>query len=104
MSDLSLIFLLLASGWAWLDSISAREKALTLGSDLAKRYNLQMLDETVACNRVWLARNTHGHLLIQRTYAFEVSASGAERLSCQIVLLGKDLQTWYIPPYVQTIH
>ena len=104
MSELFIIFLLLAGVWFWFDSISAREKAIALGSDLAERYHLQLLDETVACNRVWLARNNRGRMLIQRTYAFEVSASGAERLSCHLVLLSQELQTWYIPPYVQTVH
>lgn len=102
MTELIIIFLLLASSWFWLDSISTREKAIALGSDLAERYSLQLLDETVACNRLWLARNNRGRMLIERTYHFEVSASGAERLNCHVVLLGKELQTWYIPPYVQT--
>ena len=104
MSELFIIFLLLASLWFWFDSISAREKAIALGGNLAERYSLQLLDETVACTRVWLARNSRGRMLIQRTYAFEVSASGAERLSCHVVLLGQELQTWYIPPYVQPTH
>ena len=101
LSELLVIFILLAGVWLWFDSISAREKAITLGSNLAERYHLQLLDETVACVKIRLARNSRGRVLIERTYEFEVSASGAERLSCHVVLLGLELQSWYIPPYAQ---
>jgi hypothetical protein len=100
---LLLILLLLASAY-WLDSIKARETAINKGQELAARTQLQLLDETVACSRLWFARNHKGHLQLQRTYDFEVSANGADRLQCQLTLLGKQLQSWHIPPYLQAVH
>lgn len=103
------IFLLITTvlaAWFWLDSISVRETAVTTGRDLADRCSLQLLDETVACSKLRLRRNPRGHVQLLRTYEFELSASGAERLSCHLVLLGKQLQSWHIPPYLQptTLH
>lgn len=104
MFEFLLLALMLAVGWFWLDSIAKREVAISLGRELAGRCDLQLLDETVACTKIGLARDSRGHAQLQRLYAFEVSASGAERMQCHLQLLGKQLQSWHIPPYVQNVH
>ena len=101
MFELLLLALLIAAAWFWLDSIAKREVAIKLGRELAGRWQLQLLDETVACTQIRLGRDNRGHAQLQRLYQFEVSASGAERMQCSLQLLGKQLQTWHIPPYVQ---
>jgi hypothetical protein len=95
-------FVLLA--WLWFDSISARDIAIEKGRDLTERVNLQLLDESIACVKIRLARNTKGHMQIQRTYEFDVSANGGDRMHCHLILLGKSLQSWYIPPYLQAVN
>ena len=101
--ELALLGILIGLGWFWLDSMSKRERAISLGSELAARFNLQLLDESVACNKVWLARNSRGQVHFLRTYVFDVSANGADRLHCHLVLLGNQISTWHIPPYQQPI-
>lgn len=101
MSELVLLIVLIALAWFWLDSMAKRERAIQLGSELAARFNLQLLDETVACSRIWFARNRRGHAQFLRTYEFDVSANGAYRLHCHLTLLGNQLGTWHIPPYLQ---
>ncbi|OAM52739.1 hypothetical protein A7981_04625 [Methylovorus sp. MM2] len=102
--EIILLIGVIGGAWLWFDSITARETAIEKGSDLAARCNLQLLDETVACSRLRLGRNNRGHVRLLRTYDFEVSATGSERLTCQLVLLGKQLQSWHIPPYLQAVH
>lgn len=99
--ELALLAILITLAWFWLDSMSKRERAILLGRELAARFNLQLLDETVACNKLWLARNSRGKVLFLRTYEFDVSASSVDRLPCQLTLLGDQLSTWHIPPYEQ---
>ncbi|MEQ1766764.1 MAG: DUF3301 domain-containing protein [Methylotenera sp.] len=99
--ELTLITILIAIAWFWLDSMEKRERAILLGRELAARFNLQLLDETVACSKIWLARNGRGHMKFLRTYEFDVSANGADRLPCHLILLGNQLGTWHIPPYQQ---
>lgn len=101
--ELVLILILLAIAWFWLDSLSKRERAILLGSELASRLGLQLLDETVVCSRIWLGRNRRGHVQFLRTYEFDVSASGDDRLHCHLMLLGNQLGTWHIPPYLQPV-
>jgi len=95
-----LILILIIIGWFWIDSLDKRERAIALGTELAGRFNLQMLDETVMCSRIWLGRNRKGHMQLLRTYAFDVSATGDDRLHCNLVLLGNHLSAWHIPPYI----
>ena len=99
--ELILLFVLLAGAWFWLDSISKREIATEFGHQITARMQLQLLDETVACQKIRLARDSRGQMQIQRTYLFETTASGSERLQCSLVLRGKLLQSWDIPPYAQ---
>ena len=104
MFETILLAILIFAAWFWLDSISKREVATQYGRELASRFQLQLLDETVACHMIRLGRDGHGHAQLLRFYEFEVSASGAERMQCDLQLLGKQLRTWHIPPYVQPIH
>lgn len=99
-----LIIMLVLLVLFWFDSLGARDTAINKGHDLTERTSLQLLDESVACVRLRLARNTKGHMQIQRTYEFDVSANGGDRMDCHLVLLGRDLQSWYIPPYLQAAH
>jgi len=102
--EIILLALMIGLGWFWLDSMDKRERAILLGRELASRFNLQLLDETVACSQLWLGRNSRGHVQFLRTYEFEVSANGADRLNCHLILLGNQLGTWHIPPYQQPIN
>jgi hypothetical protein len=97
--EISLILLAFALAWFWFDSIGARERAIEYGHQLSSKVSLQLLDETVACSRISFARNSRGHMQIQRRYDFDVSVSGGDRLHCELVLLGNQLQSWTIPPY-----
>lgn len=99
--ELALLIILITLAWFWLDSLGKRERAILLGGELAARFNLQLLDETVVCSKLWLARNHRGHMQILRTYEFDVSASGDDRLHCHLMLLGNQLNSWHIPPYLQ---
>lgn len=99
--ELALLAILIGMAWFWLDSMDKRERAILLGHELASRFNLQLLDETVACSKLWLGRNSRGHVRFLRTYEFDVSANGADRLHCHLILLGNQLLSWDIPPYQQ---
>lgn len=102
--DIILLIILLAAAWFWLDSVSKREIAVKYGKDLSQRFRLQFLDESVSCSKLRLMRDNMGRVQIHRTYDFEVTAHGQERMPCQLQLLGKHLNHWHIPPYLQNQH
>jgi hypothetical protein len=104
MFEILLLILVLLIAWFWFDTVSKREIAIRIGRELASRCHLQLLDETIACKKIWFGRNHHGQMQLIRLYEFEVSADGQSRLACQLQLLGKQLQNWHIPPYLQPMH
>jgi hypothetical protein len=93
------IVFLVAGSFFWLDSLRARERALSAGRSACERYSLQFLDETVVFARLRLARNEDGELRIARTYTFEFSDTGNNRRRGAIVMLGGQLLDVQLEPY-----
>jgi hypothetical protein len=93
------IVLIAAGIFFWLDSLRARERALSAGRAACQRYELQFLDDTVSVSRVRLGRDDEGQLRIARTYTFEFSDTGNNRRHGAIVMLGGDLQDLQLEPF-----
>lgn len=82
------------AAWFWYDAMQARERTLAACRRACRRINAQLLDETVALERMRLARR-QGQLVIARSYRFEFSVEGDDRRAGWIHLLGSritDLQ------------
>lgn len=98
---MEMVLLIAAIGiaWFWLDGMRVRELAVEAGRRAAEQYGLQFLDETVASSKLWAARDETGQMRLQRTYHFEVSDTGSERLACSVTLLGDKVEKLDMPPY-----
>ena len=99
MWELGAIVVIVAGAILWIDSLRARERALAAGRNACKRYDVQLLDETVAFATLRLARNEEGRLRLRRTYTFEFSDTGNNRRHGVIVMLGGELQDMRLEPY-----
>ena len=99
MWETAAIVLILAGAALWVDSLRAREHAVRAGRTACERYDLQFLDDTVSFARLRLGRDEAGQLKIARTYTFEFSDTGNNRLHGAIVMLGGDLQDMQFEPY-----
>ncbi len=99
MSELLGLFGLAAAGWFWLDAMRAREAAQAAGKRACEREGLQFLDDTVAIEKLALARDARGRLLVRRIYRFEFSDTGDNRLEGTIVLLGGRVQSLTMEPH-----
>lgn len=97
--EIVLLVAIISFAWFWLDSLHVRELAVAAGKRAAEQYGLQFLDDTVANSRLWAARDDSGQMRLQRTYRFEVSDTGAERLACSVTLLGDKVEKLDMPPY-----
>lgn len=86
--DLLGLMLLAATGWLWLDSLKAREMAVTAAKSACDSERLLLLDDTVAIMRIGLSRDGDGVLRIRRIYGFEYSDTGNDRSAGSIVMLG----------------
>ena len=97
--ELTAAAVLLAVVYLWVDSLRAREHAVAAGRAACKRYDVQLLDETVAFARLRLARDDEGRLRLRRTYTFEFSDTGNNRRQGAIVMLGARLEDLQLEPY-----
>lgn len=86
--DLLGLLLLAAIGWLWLDSLKAREVAVSATKAACNSESLLLLDDTVAIQRISLGRDGDGVLRIRRNYGFEYSGTGNDRSAGSIVMLG----------------
>ncbi|APZ44222.1 DUF3301 domain-containing protein [Acidihalobacter ferrooxydans] len=77
----------------WVDALRAREAALRACRRATQRFELQLLDETVALRRLRPARTRSGRVGLRRHYSFEYSVQGNERRQGEIVMLGRHVQS-----------
>ena len=99
MSALFILFLLMSIIGLWYDIISKRELAIYEGKRLANNLNLQLLDDTVHCNKMSIVRTLSNWPSIKRVYYFNLSSTTNDRLNCRLTLVGNRLIHWYVPPY-----
>ncbi len=86
----------LVGGFAlWFDGLRARDLALTVARQQTARLGLQLLDDTVALQRVRVVRTASGWLALARRFRFEFTETGDNRRE-GLVLLGPDA-----PPHVE---
>ena len=91
MSFYWFISVLLVTGvglWFWRDSLGAREQARAASSRACRQVNVQLLDDTVALERLWLRRDRDGRLKWERLYVFEFTDTGHRRQTGSVLLVG----------------
>ena len=71
MPEIVVLVLLAAGGWFLWDSLKVRETANAAMRAACRQEGLLFLDDTVALQSVWPARNRDGRLVLRRVYAFE---------------------------------
>ena len=86
--DLLGLLLLAAAVWLWLDSLKAREMAVSATKAACSAESLLLLDDTVAIARISPARDDDGVFRVRRVYGFEYSDTGNDRTAGSIVMLG----------------
>ena len=101
MLDYFFIFIIVLLVYFWFETTTKREIAIFHGKNIAKQFNLQLLDDSVHCNKITLIRTSENWPSIKRVYYFHVSADNDSRHHCQLTILGKTLTDWYVPPYPQ---
>ena len=100
MLEVSVLLLLAALVWFWFDSMRARERALALGKRACARDDLMFLDETVECLSLKLARDGDGRVCLRRIYGFEFSDTGNNRRNGSVIMLGGEVESIYVEPYL----
>ena len=74
--------------WFWRDCLGAREMACAASARACQQSNVQLLDETVALERLWWRRDRDGRLKLERLYVFEFTDTGHRRRVGSVLLVG----------------
>ena len=90
--DLLALLLFACAGWLWYNSLDAREVAVAAARSACSSEGLLLLDDTVAIERLGLARDGNGSVRLRRVYGFEYSHTGDDRNAGSIALLGDDVR------------
>lgn len=93
---LPLILILLAA-YLWQGALRSRERARELGRALCQRANVQLLDDTVALQRLRVERGPDGWLRLLRRYRFELSTDGTDRQCGSLDMLGGSVVSYTMP-------
>ncbi|MEO8959611.1 MAG: DUF3301 domain-containing protein [Rudaea sp.] len=93
---LPLILILLAA-YFWQAALRSREQARALGRALCQRANVQLLDDTVALQRMRIERGRDGWLRLLRRYRFELSTDGTDRHCGSLDILAGAVVSYTMP-------
>lgn len=91
LDDLILIALSLGAYLYWLNGQQVKELALKTVRAHCLNLEVQMLDEYVALNGIRLKRDQAGKMRLQRTFLFEFSSTGNERITVFLLCWGSGL-------------
>ena len=98
MPEILGLLALVSGGWFLWDSMKAREAANVALRDACAVERLLFLDDTVALESVWPARNDEGHVRLRRLYGFEYSDTGHNRRKGTITMVGDRVSLLYFGP------
>jgi len=85
---------------AWLSIMRARESAIRHAKKICAAEDVQLLDFTVALEKLSLARDQQGRAALRRTYRFEFSDTGNNRREGRIVLIGNRIDSTDMDPHL----
>ena len=97
MENLGIITLIIGTVWFVIDSLRASEIANNLCRQICEAQDLQFLDQTVSLKRIRPYWGSEG-IRLRRTYQFDCSRDGVERLTGCLILAGNRLEISILPP------
>jgi hypothetical protein len=103
---LDTIFLLGLLGfitWFWFDTLRCRELTKAVCREVCRQLQLQLLDDTIALQRMRLKRDHSGKLSIQRLYHFEFYDGSNGRHQGTVLMQGGKLELIELPGYLNRI-
>ena len=91
MSEVLLLIAVVAIALYWLNAIRCKDIAVECARRECKRYDVQLLDQTVHQVRMSMSRDAQDRWRLWREYHFAYSTDGVEREKGKVILLGNRL-------------
>ncbi|OUS30861.1 hypothetical protein A9Q99_04955 [Gammaproteobacteria bacterium 45_16_T64] len=87
MNELIILLITTTAVGYWYYSAKSRELAISEAKRLCNLDQLQLLDQTVALQRQWLARNNNNRWFYCRQFIFEFTTTGEQRYQGRILVI-----------------
>lgn len=81
----------------WWTGSRAKELAVSHARSLCERESVQLLDYTVALQKISLGQTSSGSKCLKREFRFEFTAEGSHRDQGTVTLNGHSLANVYLP-------
>jgi hypothetical protein len=99
LNDIILICFLCMACMYWFNAQKAKEIALGTARAHCLSMGVQMLDDYVALNGIWLKRDKLRKIHLRRLFLFEFSSTGDERYNGTLLMLGRRVESIHMDPY-----
>ncbi len=88
--DIVIFIIIGLLGYLWWDANAVRELALSHVKAYCKKYDVQLLDQSVALNK-WRIVWSQGQFKLRRQYQFEFTSTGEARYNGSATLEGSNI-------------
>jgi len=99
LNDIILICFMCLAYLYWFNAQKAKEIALGTARAHCLAMEVQMLDDYVALNGIWLKKDKPRKIQLRRSFLFEFSSTGNERYNGTVLMLGRRVESIYMDPY-----
>lgn len=99
VGDVFLLIFVVLIGWYWWSAQGVKECALRAAKAHCEEMDVQLLDDSVAVHRLWFKRDRRGAFKVWRLFHFEFTATGEERYSGRVEMLGRSSVALQLAPH-----
>ena len=85
--------------WYWWSAQGIKERALKAARAHCEGMDIQLLDDSVVLRRLWFKRDGRGSFRVWRLFYFEFTATGEERYSGTVEMLGMAVVSLQLAPH-----
>ncbi len=83
----------------WIHAMRTKEIAVKAAEKHCEFMQVQFLDQTVFLKKLYIKRNSTGHLGFMREYYFEFTVSGEDRYFGRVFMLGNRVESVNLDPH-----
>jgi hypothetical protein len=93
------LFVLGFAAWYWWRAKAIEDGVLVAAKRYCKTMDVMLLDDVVYLRGVWVKRDSGGQLRVWRRFMFDFTATGEERYSGRIIMLGQKIVHTELEPH-----
>lgn len=99
LGNLFWLFLAGFAAWYWWRAKAIKDFVLQAARRYCKTMDVELLDDAVYLRGLWFKRDNHGRLRVWRRFLFDFTATGDERYTGRVIMLGSKILHMELEPH-----